>query len=410
MTSPPISRRREWLLRLVLLGFSLACCAVTLELVARVLDARRGGGKEANERDRYLQLDPYLGWRPRPGASAVYRRQEYTVEVRINAHGLRDRERPAQPTGPRLLALGDSFVEGYTVPLEATVTQQLEAQLQGCAAEVWNGGVGGYSTDQEYLYFVHHGAALEPRVTLLFLYYNDILANTIASYWGTPKPLLEERGGQLEIRNFPVAQPRPPAAAEPAETTAAAREPRPYLHGSAALDWFANRLMRGAPGAFQALSRLGLWEPLGDDGIDEQMLVYKNRRGQKAVEAGWVQTGRILSALSAAVSSRGSRFVLVYVPSRMEVSDRDWELTRLRYALNLNVWDRGLVARRLAAMARAEGYPLLDLTEALRAVDKGVLGEPYFRIDGHWNERGHRAAAAALAAFLRERGLLPAGC
>lgn len=400
--------RREWLLRLALLSISLLFCAAALEIAARVLDARRGGGKEGFEPVQYTMHDERLGWRLAPGTSATYRRREYTVRVEVNSLGMRDPERPALPPAGsrRVLALGDSFLEGYTVPLEQTVTRRTEAELgRACPTEVLNGGVAAYSTDQEYLWYLDRGRALRPDVVLVFLYYNDIFANTVDRYWGSPKPLLELRGDEPPaLANFPVARPAPP------DPQPATPEPPQYLRGSAALDWFANRLMRGAPRAFQALSRLGLWEPLGDDGLDAQLLVYKARRGQREVEAAWRQTAGILRALSRQVAADGARFALVYVPSRMEVSDRDWELTRLRFALNERVWDRDLVARRLAAIAAADGYPLLDLTPALRAVDRGVLGGPYFRFDGHWNETGHAAAAAATATFLREQGLLPAGC
>lgn len=67
---------------------------------------------------------------------------------------MRDRERSyaAAPGAFRILALGDSFVEAYSVPLEDSVTQVLERSLPSSEApiEVINGGTAGYSTGQEY--------------------------------------------------------------------------------------------------------------------------------------------------------------------------------------------------------------------------------------------------------------------
>ena len=181
--------------------------------------------------------------------------------------------------------------------------------------------------------------------------------------------------------------------------------PAPKLR-SAAFEWVKDRLARGAPRAFNALARTGLWDPMGGDEPDDQMRVFK-RRQQPAIEAAWERTDAILRALSREAAARGSRFAVVYVPSRMEVSDRDWELTRLAYDMDEKAWDRGLVARRFAEIGASAGFPVLDLTPDLRRASRGVLGEPYFVYDGHWNAAGHRAAAEAVERFLRERGWAP---
>jgi hypothetical protein len=399
--------RRPLLVNLGLVAASLAACLLVIEVVARVALRRRGGGKERDEASLYMEHDPRRGWRHRPGARATYERREYTTEVAINTRGLRDPERDyAAPAGTfRVLALGDSFVEGYTVPGEQTVTQVLEKTLRasGCPAEVLNAGHAAYSTDQEYLYYRDEGVKYAPQVVLVFFYYNDVLSNTIPNYFGSPKPLLERRDGRLVLTNDPVPRPPPP---EPP----AAASPRPLrtLRGSVALEWLRDRLARGAPRAYNALARLRLWEPLGGDTVEkgDQLRVYKRRR-QLEIEEAWTRTGEILEGLAREAEAQGSRFAVVYVPSRMEVSDRDWELTRLSYGLDAT-WDRGLVARRVQEIGRLAGFPVLDLTQALREAAGGLMGEPYLLYDGHWNARGHRAAAGAVAAFLRAQGWLPA--
>ena len=90
----------------------------------------------------------------------------------------------------------------------------------------------------------------------------------------------------------------------------------------------------------------------------------------------------------------------------MEVSDRDWEVTRIRYGLD-EKWERGLVLERLGAIAEPARIPLLDLTAALRR-EEGAFAGPYYRYDGHWNALGHRVAARELKGFLLRLGLLSA--
>jgi len=161
--------------------------------------------------------------------------------------------------------------------------------------------------------------------------------------------------------------------------------------------------------AGDALARMGLWKPLGGLTFDpdDQMRVFKRRR-QPTVEEAWDLTDAILRAFAREAEADGARFAAVYVPARFEVSDRDWELTRLQFELDEAVWHRGLVRERLRAIGVAAGFPVLDLTAALRAADRGLLGQPYFIHDGHWNAAGHRAAAQAVASYLRDLGWLPA--
>ena len=399
--------RRSLLVNLGLAAASLAVALLALEGVARLALRGRGGGKERDEASLYMEYDPHLGWRHRPGARALYRRREYTTEVAINGHGLRGPERgyEAPPGTLRVLALGDSFVEGYTVASHETVTDVLEQDLArpGCPVEVLNAGTAAYSTDQEYLFYREEGVKYSPQVVLVFFYYNDILSNTIARYFGSPKPLLARVDGRMVLRDDPVPRPPPP----PPRTEEA--PPPPAARGSAAFQWLRDRVARGAPRAYNALARAGLWKPLGGDTVEQgdQLRVYKRRR-QTQIEEAWTLTGQILEALAREAEGHGARFAAVYVPSRMEVSDRDWELTRLSYEMDATVWDRTLVERRLEEVGRVAGFPVLDLTPALRAATGTLAGEPYLLYDGHWNARGHRAAALAVAAFLRARGWVPA--
>lgn len=396
-------RLRSLVVNLATALVALALTLLGIEVAVRIA-LRDRGGKERDEQSLYTDHDPRLGWRKRPGAHVTYRRQEYTVEVAINRHGLRDKEREyARPGGGyRILALGDSMVEGYTVPLEKTLTQVLERSLSAratCPVEVINGGTLAYSTDQEYLFYLDEGSRFSADLVVLFVYYNDIFSNTLPKYWGSPKPLLAVKDGTLAISNYPVPEPyRGPAGKAPAGSPG----------GSMAWKWARERLARGAPRAFNALAALGLWEPLGGERIeiDDQLRVYKRRR-QPLVEAAWELTDAILRALAREVRGRGARFLVVHVPARFEVSDRDWELTRLQFDLDEKVWDRGLVAERLAEIGAAAGFDVLDLTPALRRSARELFGEPYFLYDGHWNARGHSAVAGAIEAYLREKGWLP---
>jgi GDSL-like Lipase/Acylhydrolase family len=381
-------------------GLSLAVLALTLaaaEAVARILLGRRGGGKEQNEFAQYQVYDPVLGWRDKPNARVVFFRREYEEELRTNGQGLRDRERSYEGSAFRVLALGDSFVEGYSVPFEATVTQVIEQDLNepGCPFEVINAGVANYSTDQEYLAYRSEGVRYQPRIVVLFFYYNDVLATISSTQYGRPKPVLDFRSAPAIVANQPVPPPPPPVAAP---------RPAPSRGGSVLWSWTQERLQH-RPRVYKALAAIGLVPPFRPTYPPREMAVYW-RRATPEVDRAWRQVDRILGALASETSAHGSRLLVAYIPSRFEVNDRDLELTRLWYGLDEASWGRAPVLRRLRSIADARAFPVLDLTPALRGVDRSWQG-PYYQYDGHWNVIGHRAAGLAVSQWLRARGWLP---
>jgi len=389
---------REGLGRVLLVAASIALTLAGLEAALRIARRFRPPGYEADEQSRYTEYDPLLGWRKRPLSSVTYRRREYTVDVAINHLGQRDVEREyAAPAGVgRILALGDSFVEGYTVALSQTVAQVLEASLRrdGRRVDVLNAGTSGYSTDQEYLFYTTEGVRYSPRIVLLFFYYNDVLYNDRDHFAQQPKPLFADHDGHLELVRRQV--PLPPEGHE--------RRP-PAPGGSALLEWLHDRLLYGAPRAARALARLGLWEPLARPRTPLEIRVYE-RHPPAEIDAAWTKTADLLGALAGEAAAHGARLLVVYVPNRFEVDPRAWELTRILYGVDDAAWDRGAVARRLTGIGAARGFPVLDLTEPLRHEVHWWRG-PYFDYDGHWNARGHATAAEALRGCLEQPGWLP---
>src|SRR5204863_3610831 len=123
----------------------------------------------------------------------------------------------------------------------------LETRLArpSCPVEVLNAGTAAWSTDQEYLYYRDEGVNYAPGVVLVFFYYNDILSNTIANYFGSHKPLLARAAdGRMVLTNDPVPRPPPPAPRSDDAT------PPPAPRGSVIFEWVRDRLARGAPRAY----------------------------------------------------------------------------------------------------------------------------------------------------------------
>ena len=377
---PPSRVSRVWA------NVLMAAVSIVLTLAA-IEGAVRLAVRHADESvsTRYTEADPLRGWRHRPGARGRFGQAQYV----INSRGLRDVEHEpmATPGETRVLLLGDSFAEGFSVALEDGVARVLERDLRsaGCPTEVVNGGTVGYSTDQEYLFYRDEGVSYTPRIVVLLFYYNDILYNARGAVpGGVPKPLFTFTGGTPRVKNYPL--PPPPAPRAP-----------PLWRGSAALTFFRERLREGAPRTYDALARLRFWSPIRSGETPVELQVYDRESPEPVVQA-WLQTEHLLALLQREVAAHGARLVLAYVPSKMETSRADWERTRQRYRIDESLWDRGLVARRLETAGQRLGVPVLDLTDALWAEQ----GRAYFPQGGHWNARGHAVAAREIARFLRE--------
>ena len=223
--------------------------------------------------------------------------REYTVEVAINRQGLRDvvRPYPARASTFRALALGDSFVEAYSVPLAESVTQVLQASLDrpGCRADVINARTAAYSTDQEYLFYRSEGVRYSPNVVVLFFYFNDVLFNSLPTTSGPEAAL--GAGRVLVVENEPVPAPRP---ARPRAHPTADAPPRSVL-----FEWVRQRLRRGAPRAYAALGRAGLWPVPRVEVPHDQLKVFRTRQIAD-IDAAWEVTTSILDALAREVAGR----------------------------------------------------------------------------------------------------------
>jgi hypothetical protein len=396
----PGPRTRALLLNLAVAACSLALALAAIEAGAR-LWARRLGGDAGSVRDPLLRFDARLGWSKPPGGQAVLQRAEYRTYIRINSNGLRGPEREYEkPAGlRRVLLLGDSFVEGYTVTEPATVSSMLEGAMRatGGAWDVVNGGTHGWSTDQEYLFWREEGARYQPDIVVLFFYYNDLAGNVMAD----GKPRFEPDGrGELHLANSPVPRPPPGEAQEDLV--------RPFYiqpwKGSMALRLLSNRTTTGNPDLHRFLARIGLVDPPRDGPPPAELWPFSAVHRSEADEM-WDRTTAILKLMAGDVEASGARLLVFYVPARFEVDERAWQLTRRRYRLGPR-WKADRVVERLRSACAELSLPLLDPRADLIEQERAGRGT-YYPQDGHWTDVGHATAAAVVARALGQRTATP---
>jgi lysophospholipase L1-like esterase len=393
-----LTRGRAWLANLALALASLCVCLLLLEVAARLVEWQRVGAARQAIRTggAAMRFHPVLGWEKAPGATLYVKRSEFEVVMHMNSHGLRGPERDyACPSGTRrVLVIGDSFAAGYYVNDQQTLAAVLERLLSDTpcgSVQVLNGGTGGYSTDQEYLFYKIEGQRYEPRVVVLMLYYNDLLYNIRDSgSQGEPKPCFDLADGELEPRNVPLTPP-----ARPGSRVGEDVERISPWRGSLALRLLGMRTSDSAPRLNRWLAALGLVPPVAQTAASE-LWVYGPGAENPAM---WRTTTALLRALRDEAVRHGARLVVLYVPVRFEVNDSVWDLTRARYKMG-RLWKREKVFDRLQAACAELAVPLVDPRQALRAAEASPQPAYYTR-DVHWNDVGNELAATAAEPAVR---------
>lgn len=193
--------RTHFLCTIVLLSLNgLVLLALDAVVGAYVLPLR-------SHNNVFIEHDPWLGWKLRCDLAIIRKERLYTAHETINPIGFRTRLLPFdKPPGvKRILFLGDSHTEGYTVHDAETYPVLVEHQLAAtCPVEGVSLGVGGFSTDQELLSYVRYGRRYHPDVVVLQFSSNDVPFNGLDHYWRGHKPRFVRSGDVLLLTGVPV--------------------------------------------------------------------------------------------------------------------------------------------------------------------------------------------------------------
>jgi hypothetical protein len=351
---------------------------------------------------RLYQYDTLLGWEKRPRVELRVTAPEWDVMLATNEHGLRGPPTPrAKPDGTRrVLLLGDSYVEAYTVSEQDMVSTVLERTLQelgGERVEVLNGGTAGYSTDQQLLFFSRDGVGFEPDVTVLFFYVNDVWYNARSSYWRGSKPYFELSDGALELRGVPVPR-----------LAWTSRELSDGLSRGSALYQLIRSAVSGVTSVRDpapADSTPGGAAASPTPSVPGELLSWQRSPDAETLRT-WRITEALLVELRDRVEAAGSDFLIFWVPSKAAVHDQVWRDTRDAYGMSDEVWSAAADADMLRSVCEVASLscliPLQEFRE--RAAPLGAPRALYFPVDGHWTATGHHLAAEILARAIAVEG------
>ena len=205
--------RWVWPGRIALIAASVLFSLAVLEAASRIVrsgpqallhwpnlawELMRDGGPGANSCS-YVH-DDLLGWALPPNC--------VSPGYNLDSNGFRRDPALASTAAPLagslVLATGSSFTLGIEVADGETWPAYLQETL---GRSVVNAGAGGYSLDQTVLYAERLAARLKPSVVVVSFTPGDVWRNELKVAYSRQKPFFETSGGQLELRNVPIAKP-----------------------------------------------------------------------------------------------------------------------------------------------------------------------------------------------------------
>jgi hypothetical protein len=333
--------------------------------------------------DPKFQIDDQLLWIRRPyqhlsGQAAgdlvywlgISTNRTYPFDVQYDSRGFRNDHEISQAP---IVVIGDSMVEWGLVPQEALTSTRLS---QGLQVQVANLGQPAYGPQQELVVLRKWGLALRPKIVLWFFFEgNDLLDvqryESFTEHWDA----LSKDFHSFKRRSF---------------TSNALT----LLEGIAAIKHRTDgeearrrscRFVRGRTDDDKTLY-------FGYEGLP---LSEKNLASLDTAQ-------KIFFDAQTLSQNTGVKLLFVFIPIKFRVYHEFCKFPDDGYGKK---WQPNDLPSRLETWHKAQGFPYLDLTAALRtAAANGEL--VYFSDDGHLNAKGHEVAAETIASFLETHGWL----
>ncbi len=364
----------------------------------------------------FCEYDSLLGWKKSSNTKGEHKTSEYFVIETTNSKGIRGPEYSYDKgeNEYRIVILGDSFAEGYSVEFNNLFSEILKTKLNaegnGCY-EVINAGTGGYSTDQELLFFQTEGQKYNPDVTILMFYDNDVWYNNQPKYWRGHKPLFKLNDkGNLELTNIPV----PRIGKKINEAKGLLERIKCWVKEKSYLYNFIADKVKNNPYLYALAINIGLareenvltrYSRKVDTptiAVPSEFGVYSKRYGMKVSHA-WKITEAILSNFKKETLSIGSKLLVFYIPSRAAIYIEEWNAMRRKYGFSDVSWKIDQVGIELRNICKRNDIDFIDPTELFKARASELKKNKkrlYFFRDGHWNNYGHKLTGKILAEYI----------
>jgi lysophospholipase L1-like esterase len=318
-------------------------------------------------------------------------------DLRTNNQGLReDADSVYENSGEklRILVLGDSHTDG-TVFNQETYPNQVERILayDGTAVEVLNAGVAGYSTLDELLWFIYFGRKYTPDIVLLGVYVgNDLVELSgfdlvrISSDWDV---FID---GEL---HQPVAQSAKEKLQEWSDHS--------YLITMAKFGFraFVRPEFKGEDAKAHRICRGCYWQSLNQ--------IYRFRKSGITLDNALSRFENVLIELERSVQITGSKFVVLFIPTKRQVEGEESDAQRYELAaetLMIPEDERDfndIVLQRMQKVCDENDIKYINLLPEMHETFMETGMPYYYYADWHLNPEGHLVLAELITARLLEK-------
>lgn len=318
-----------------------------------------------------------VGWRHAPHVQTTLNTGERTVHVYTDAYGYRIGKLPVNVDDDtfRILALGDSFVEGFQVEYEATFAALLGDHLTAALHRdvvVTNTGVSGWDPNQYFLEAQSVFARETYNLALVFLY----MPNDVVSYTMTRFPLRDY--AERHTFGWPDHLTRDDLITHWLYPINDTLETRSHLYVWARTQ---ARFLR---------TRLGL-SPYYFPWV---------LHTDHATASAWTNTANLCASLTNAAAQHEIPVLFVLLPGTMQVDQAllDWYLDVYRIDPQQADWDQP--SRILMQELTARDLIVFDTTPGIRAKIANDDAQLYGHVDIHFSPAGHQYIAHLLTDWL----------
>ena len=344
----------------LLTTFSLLLAAVLLEcslaLLFHLLDLPFSAPKYRllqQWKPFWSETMPEFGIWHQPSSSGTIKKGCFEVEYHSNSYGAVDVERKKSSSNPRIVVLGDSFIEGYGVSQDTRLTSILESQS---GIEHLNFGTSGvFGPAQYYLLYKSLASQFDHSAILVgVLPDNDFLDDDItygrSAYYDMYRPYFVEADSGYKLTYFREHFP----AGKIPTVRRIERFLREYSYAANAAYWLYR-------------AKAHQLRPEGYSGYYDYTPSQLSRLRY------------VLTLLKDAAP--GKQVVVFTIPRKGDFLRAQGGPPPLRNELH--------------KMSEQLHFQYIDLLPHMQATSDSV-GNLYLPCDGHWNDKGHRRAAEIL--------------
>ena len=331
------------------------------------------------------ESDPIIGIIYQPNATTYEKGREYNALYQINSVGLRDREYGLKHEGIfRVLLLGDSFSVSHGLPIEDSLSRQIERALQALADshglavkfEVVNAAVGGHSPYNYWKAFLRWSPVFEPDAVMVGLSPDDYDSSNaglnyviedgsvVATFRDGETP--KKGGGNYVLRL------------------------RKWLSWNSEL----YVLLRNFFYYNEIVGQASMWfSAKGEERVNllKQFMVPQ----PESMSLSWNTSFSYLDKLYEAAKDRDIPLLMISIPLKDEIDDAVFQRTLTSSGLNRNQIDLNQPLNELSRYCNSRNIPLFNLRPAIKS--RNIEVPCYFIYDGHWVPEGIRAASASIA-------------